>query len=181
MAADDIKLSSSTTIRRYKDLQTNGDRRAIAEFIVERFNERYFCPIQTSLHKHGFASMAIACLIIETLESFYQGLTDTKNVSGKMFQDFFQRKTELNVFGAADNWFYKDIRCGILHQAESRGGWRILRSGPLLDRNAKSINATRLVTALQRAVQKYADEVVSDEKVWQNFQRKMAAVCNNCK
>ena len=106
------------TVARYKKLETAGERRALGLFIVERFNERYFRPIEDSPSKHGFAVLAIACLVVETLESFYQGRADTRNVGAQMFRDFFARDTELKVFGGGNDWFYKDIRCGILHQSE---------------------------------------------------------------
>lgn len=177
---DNTKLSSSTTIVRYKKLVASGNRKALALFIVERFNERYFWPIENSSTKHGFASLAVACLIIETLESFYQGFPDTRNCSAQMFRDFFTRDTELKVFAGGNDWFYRDIRCGILHQSESRGGWRVLRIGPLLDKSGKSINATAFLLALKRAVLQYAGKLESEEMVWQNFRTKMKTVCANC-
>src|SRR5262245_41152829 len=118
--SDETRLSSSVTVRHYRELVRANNREALSDFIIERFNERYFWPVQTSARKHGFASLAIACLVIETLESFYQGRGDTRSKSSQMFRDFFERKTELRVFADANNWFFRDIRCGILHQAESR-------------------------------------------------------------
>lgn len=180
-SSDSIKLSSSVTVGHYLELVSANNRKALGAFIIERFDERYFWPVQNSASKHGFASLAIACLVIETLESFYQGCGDTKGKSGQMFRDFFQRNTELRVFADANNWFFRDIRCGILHQAESRDGWRVLRRGPLLDLSAKTINATLILSALQRSVREYARELETDEVLWQNFLRKMVSVCENCK
>ena len=72
--------------------------------------------------------MAVSCLVIETLESLsIQGKNDTKGHSKEMFAAFFKRNTPLGVFAGGDDWFYKKIRCGILHQSETREGWRILR------------------------------------------------------
>lgn len=181
MPGDSTKLSSSTTVAHYRALEAEGNREALGRFIVERFNERYFEPIQRSPSKHGFAVLAIACLVIETIESFYQGRADTKRVSCKMFQDFFARDTVLKVFSGGNSWFYYDIRCGILHQSEARGGWRVLRKGPLLDKKEKAINATALMRELRQVVALYAAEIETDEEVWNNFKRKMSAVCENCK
>ncbi len=124
--------------------------------------------------------MAVACLVIETLESFYRGLTDTRRHSKEMFSGFFERDTALKIFGGGDDWFYNDVRCGILHQAETRRGWRVLRVGPLLDRQAKTINATTFLRELRKAVEKYAEAMEADETTWQLFRRKMDAVCANC-
>ena len=178
--SESIKLSSSTSVARYRKLEAAGDRRAIGQFFVERFDERFFRPIEDSSSKHGFAVLAVVCLVIETLESFYQGRLDTKNASTQMFRDFFARDTPLKVFAGESDWFYKDIRCGILHQSETRGGWRVLRKGPLLDAQAKALNATAILRALRSEVQKYAQMIQTDEQLWKNFCKKMGGVCANC-
>ena len=175
------KLSSSTTVARYKNLEAANDREALGQFLVERFDERYFRPIEDSSSKHGFTLLAIACLVIETLESFYQGRPDTRQLSTRMYRDFLARDTPLKVLAGGNDWFYKDIRCGVLHQSESRGGWRVLRKGPLLDAKTKSMNATAILRALRAEVRQYAQRIRTDEKLWQNFRKKMAAVCANCR
>jgi hypothetical protein len=175
------KLSSSMTVGRYRELVKANDREALGRFIVERFDERYFRPVSDSNSKHGFAIMAVACLVIETLESFYEGRADTKGESKKMFRDFFNRNSALSSFGKRNDWFFTDIRCGILHQAESRGGWKIQRKGPLLDEHNKTINATTFLNQLQKAVAQYAAELQSDETIWKNFCTKVDAICTNCR
>ena len=174
------KLSSSTTVARYQALEAAGDRQPLADFIRERFDERYFAPVEDSPSKNGFAMMAIGCAVIETLESFYQGLADTKRASRKMFRDFFKRRTGLSEFASESDWFYDDIRCGILHQSETRSGWHVLRKGPLLDMSAKTINATRFLRELRKAVDGYALEIQNDDACWTKFTKKMRAVCENC-
>lgn len=151
MVVNNTKLSSTVTVQRYLELEAAGDREAIARFIEKRFDERYFIPMERRdrSRKHGFALMAVACLVIETLESFYEGLSDTRRVGGQTFRNFFARNTPLHVFADGGNWFYDDIRCGILHQGEARRGWRIMRQGPLLDSGGRSINATRFLRELR--------------------------------
>lgn len=178
--SDLTKLSSSTTVARYKKLEAADEREKLGRFLIERFNERYFRPIEDSSSKHGFAVLAVACLVIETLEAFYQGRPDTRNLSIQMFRDFFDRDTPLKVLAGGNDWFYKDIRCGILHQSESRGGWKILRKGPIFDDQAKTVNAAAILRALQDEVAKYAQQIETDEVLWRNFRAKMNAVCSNC-
>jgi hypothetical protein len=180
MVGEKTLLSSSVNVAQYRALEAAADRRSLGKFIVERFCERYFRPITDSKSKHGFAGMAIACLVIETLESFYQGLPDTDRASKQMFRDFFARDSCLKVFAGGNDWFFKDIRCGILHQSETRGGWRVLRSGPLLDTKRKTINATAVLRGLKCAVEQYATNLQTDEKLWNKFTTKMKAVCDNC-
>ncbi|MFT3736994.1 MAG: hypothetical protein QM776_18610 [Rhodocyclaceae bacterium] len=178
--SDSTKLSLSITVAQYKQLEASNDRQAIGQFFVERFDERYFLPIENSSSKHGFTVLAVACLVIESLESFYQGRSDTKSASTQMFRDFLARDTALNVLGGGSDWFYKDIRCGILHQSESRGGWRVLRSGPLLNAQSKTLNATAILRALRHEVRVYAKKIQTDDLLWGLFCKKMQAVCANC-
>ncbi|WP_298819514.1 hypothetical protein [uncultured Chloroflexus sp.] len=63
---DDVKLSSSMTITRYRELEKQQDRNAIADFICQRFIERYITPLRGDPdEKHGFCTMAICCLMID--------------------------------------------------------------------------------------------------------------------
>jgi len=178
--ADDVKLSTSMTVARYRALEQAGDRHALACFVRERFDERYFRPVEDSRSKHGFALMAIGCLVIEALESFYQGLADTRGKSAEMFRRFLNRGTPLRVFGGRNNWFYRDVRCGILHQAETRGGWRIRRAGALFDASTRTINASRFLRELRKQVEAYSNQLAQDDDCWKRFQIKMQAVCSNC-
>lgn len=174
------KLTESITVARYRELEAANNRVACGRFIVERFHERYFAPALHAETRHGFTLMAIGCLVIEALECFYQGKEHSKGRSEAMFKSFFERKTGLEGFGAEANWFFRDIRCAILHQAETTSGWRVRRAGKLLDMQARSINAYFFVLHLQKAVTSYARQLETDDKLWQNFCKKMAAVCRNC-
>lgn len=177
--AGTTKLTAKVTVARYRELEAADDRAACGRFIVDRFHERYFEPTENAPSRHGFTLMAIACLVIEALECFYEGKKDSKGESAKMIEEFFKRPTGLEVFGAGD-WFYKQIRCGILHQAETTGGWRVLRKGKLLHTQARTINATLFIRHLQAAVADYAEQLEIDAKLWRKFRKKMDAVCENC-
>jgi hypothetical protein len=177
------KLTKTVTVAEYGELEAAGDRAACGRFIVERFHERYFEPTVDAPTRHGFTLMAIGCLVIEALECFYEGEADSDGKSKAMFGRFFERPTGLEVFGGGKNWFYKQIRCGILHQAETTGGWRILRSGPLLDEAQRVINARRFIDLLRAAVADHArqlEKTNDDDVLWKNFRKKMDAVCKNC-
>lgn len=180
--ASGTRLSSKITVKRYRELELNDDRTAIGEFLRQRFAERYFQPIEFSQKKHGFLIMAVCCLLIETLESFHQGKRDGKG--SKTFSAFFAHDTELKVFGKdlgqGPDWFYKNIRCGILHQSETKGGWRILRKGELLNVSDKTINATKFLAELSRAINDYAKKLQTDDVLWGRFKTKMKFICDNC-
>lgn len=183
---EETQLSKRVTVDDYKQFEKHADKQAIAAFIVERFDERYFNPVMNSSSKHGFTMMAVGCLVIEALESFRQGWLDTDNSGKKQeekvypFNKFFQQPSELSAFNAISVEFYKNIRCGILHQSEARGGWRIRRSGVLLDLENKTINAELFIQALRNAVVEYACQLQTDPDLWENLKKKMKQVCENC-
>ncbi len=70
--------------------------------------------------------MAISCLMIGALESFWQGWADARQRSREAFRSFFQRCAgqglELDIFTKLADDFYEGVRCGILHQAETTSG-----------------------------------------------------------
>lgn len=184
--AEDTLLSSSVTIARYRELEAHRDREGIASFILERFSERYIIPLREG-KKHGFCTMAICCLLIEALESFWQGWPDTEGCSRNAFRSFFKRcseqNSELGVFSQQADDFYEGVRCGILHQAETTNGWRIWRKGPLFDHRTKTINATGFHDQLEKALRDYCDTLKQSDwysEVWCNLRKKMKAVIENC-
>lgn len=126
--------------------------------------------------------------MIESLENFWQGEAETpQNKANDYFENFFCRcakvKNDLADFQGLK--FYKQIRCGILHQAETKGGWTIRREGPLLKKEEKVINATRFLICLKEYLKWYRDELCKSnfkkDMVWKNFKLKMEAIKENCK
>lgn len=183
---EETLLSSSVAIARYRELEARRDREGIADFILERFSERYITPLREG-KKHGFCKMAVCCLMIETLESFWQGWPDTEGCSKKAFRSFFRRcseqNSELDVFYRHADDFYVGVRCGILHQAETTNGWRIRREGPLFNHSTKTINANRFHDQLEKALREYCDTLRQSDwnsEVWCNLRKKMKAVIKNC-
>jgi len=182
-------LSKSTTIEDYAHLEKDRNRVAIAKFIRERFLERYFQPLQIDDgRKHGFCTMAICCLLIEALESFWSGWSDTKKLSRDAFESFFCRcqklKPPLGALYQYSDAFYENVRCGILHQAETRNGWRIRRIGKVFDESEKIINATEFLNELSRILLAYCTRLEAAEwndELWRNFRKKMKAIIKNCK
>lgn len=181
-ASRDSKLSSSVTVSQYRKLEKEQNQSEIIAFIRERFTERYISPLKSE-PKHGFCTMAVCCLMIEALESFWRGWPNSNGKSELAFCSFFSRSDELKEFRAHSQEFYKHIRCGILHQAETTGGWHILRKGVLFDSGTKTINATRFHSRLEKSLKAYCDaldKAAWDDDIWKNLRRKMDAICKNC-
>lgn len=188
------KMNDYTISDYIKDCK-QGNKERMAKFIYERFNERYIEPFEAicdKKKKNGFSLMAISCLMIEALETFYQGLEDSRKdknsndiYGGDFFEAFFSHCDELTEFKGMGIKFYKNIRCGILHQAETKGGWKISRKGrdPLLNNNRKTINATKFFNQLKKYLETYRKELEKQElynSIWINFKEKMEAIIANC-
>src|SRR5438105_10967771 len=96
------QLSKNYKVAQYENLEAARppNRAEIAKFFVERFTERYITPINAAgkKHKHGFCTMAVSCLMIEALESFWCGWRDTNNRSALAFCQFFQRTPAFSAF-----------------------------------------------------------------------------------
>ena len=187
MEIEDVWLSSSVKVAKYRELKANKDKNRIADFIQERFTERYIAPLRGS-KKNGFAMMAVSCLMIEALESFWQGWPKTDgNKSEEAFKLFFNRcarqNSPLGVFAKAKD-FYKGVRSGILHQAETTKGWRIQRKGCLYNQKDKIINATQFQNELECALRIYCEELKTsdwDADVWCKLRKKMDSVIDHCR
>ncbi len=185
---ENVKLSNTVTIKKYLELEAEKDKESIADFIKERFAERYINPVKKRPHKSGFATMALSCLMIEVLESFHRGWKNTKGKSKQAFRSFFEyayeKELKLGVFHKIADNFYKNIRCGLLHQAETINGWRILRKGKLLNEESKTINANEFLKGVEEFLNFYCEELKQsdwNDDIWKNLRKKMNAIIENCK
>ena len=185
--SDEVLLSKKVTVKKYKELVSKQDKKEIAQFVFERFHERYIAPLKSipKKKKNGFCIMANCCLMIEALESFYKGWKDTskRGDSSKAFEKFFERVEEFRDLKDRYSEFYKHIRCGILHQAETTGGWKIVRSGPLFDTESLKINATKFLNILEKYLKMYRDSLIDNnwnDPIWKNLRKKMDIVIKNC-
>jgi len=111
--------------------------------IRSRFESRYFKQISALVdnsspeikYNCGFLIISIDCLLIETLNQFFLGLYHTKELyrtgnadpnyryDSQAFRDFFNYSNFFPFFKnnpVASLEFYDQIRCGLLHQAESK-------------------------------------------------------------
>ena len=176
------------TVREVRELLSQKDdcsKQRLIVLIDHRLRGRYLHPIENlpASKKSGFLMMAVACLLIETLESFRLGIRDTNKVKGCcLFTNFFRRESSLFPgFSYPEMDFYKHIRCGILHQAETTGGYRIVRKGGLLTDGA--INATEFVKALTTCLDAYLDDLKNKslgDDIWVKAEKKILFICNNC-
>jgi hypothetical protein len=185
------KLSSKLTIEDYDNLLKDQEKskQAIAEFVFERLTERYITPIKNVLvkYKNGFSIMANCCLLIETYQCFRLGLNDTnkRGLGEQVFKDFMDEEPEFIQLKGMGVLFYKNVRCGILHQGETKKGWTISRktSDPLFDSKQLKINANLFIEALSKTLERYKDELIKEDwsaGIWENCRDKIEFIKNNC-
>lgn len=179
--ANYTKLSSTVTVEDYTKMVEVQDKEKIANFISERFTERYIAPFSNNKQKNGFSMLAISCLMIEALESFRQGWPNSDRKSALAFCYFFDRSTNFHELKGYCQEFYKHIRCGLLHQAETTGGWHITRKkNTLFEKDTKTIDATLFLEKVGLEVEAYANELKESEwnsQLWKKTRVKLKHIC----
>jgi hypothetical protein len=186
---DNSGIKHTVNIQQYKKWEKEQNKEKIAEFIYQRLYSRYLKPFQFDCceykeqYKNGFGIMANCCLLIETLQSFKEGTEDSDRNSRKAFDDFFRDNySDFNDFIYTD--FYKNVRCGILHQGETTGGWIIRRDGKLFEKTTLTINARKFADKLKDTLRTYTNQLKNDpwDSVgWNSCREKMGYIIDNCK
>ncbi|MBL7719811.1 MAG: hypothetical protein JNL72_13305 [Flavipsychrobacter sp.] len=138
--------------------------------LQNRLNERYIEPADKLIEfeagipfpdrKFGFTILAIDCLLIETLQSFYEGKTNSKNISRDLFTDFLMKRDSFKSYFptiAEAEFFYYNFRCGILHQAQTFSNTKVRAIGSLVSKNngMTIVNRIRFHEAVKKEVEEY--------------------------
>jgi len=154
---------------------------------------------------YGFALMALCCLLIETIESYRKGWPSSygrelKNLAKRpenktsppqyklnppfggidsktAFVDFFTEPDHQQFFPSVNGEvFYTEIRCGLLHQAQTKGSWRITRGGAFWDNSQKTINRNEFAIRTRECFEDYVKELsqaVWNGSIWINARKKI--------
>jgi hypothetical protein len=190
-----VSDGDNITVGTYEEWEKDKDKDKIADLIYQRLYCRYLKPFEyddekyRTEYKNSFAIMANNCLLIETLESFYRGWNKTSGKSEQAFCKFFSREKLFQEFSNNDipTIFYKNIRCGILHQGETTGGWRISRGfdeTDLLNIENKFIHAVKFQEKLKESLKNYKNTLIEEDwstDSWKNARKKMNFIIKNCK
>lgn len=196
----DFKISPNYFASKWKGLdlskKDSADWAIAVDIFEDRINGRFLKQVDELTSNRdknvrafsGFVIIAIDCLLIETLEQFYRGKKRTgKDKDDQMFHDFFQRSAELkHFFDTIDKSriFYSQIRCGILHQAQTKKQSTIhIKSGtPALswiditdNQKGISINRNKFHKAVKNVFTQYLSDLRKgkDFNLRQKMQRKM--------
>jgi hypothetical protein len=154
---------------------------------------------------YGFAIMALCCLLIETVECYEEGLPSSagkelndltgsvKNKEapdqyklpkpfpirrgGDAFHSFFDKMEHRPYFPGIDaTEFYANIRCGLLHQAQTKGTWRLARTGIFWDASKKNINRDEFAQRMEECFNgllERLDKSEWDADIWKKVRRRI--------
>lgn len=128
-----IFISSRHIVEDYRNLHLNTDsssekwNKAI-EIFRDRIESRFMEPINYLLtvtnpsynffqkSQFEFSALAIISLLIETLQQFKEGKITNRGEVSDNYKNFLKRELKFEDF--QKEAFYKNVRCGLLHQGE---------------------------------------------------------------
>lgn len=208
-----MRIAGKRTVRRWHALRTRlqatPNKRvwmsAFDHFYLERIRTRYLNPIASisAYDTHlgeGFAIVALCCTLIEYLESCEQG--DNFRYLGRTgaalgpheyserqasvyFKNFLRARSPFSTLVPANliESFYRDVRCGLLHEARTKGGWTLSTAdskGRLVRQRGTSITLFRneLVRALEDYLQDYRHRLLTNANTQAAFIRKFDYLCS---
>lgn len=141
----------------------------------------------------GFAVMSLCSLLVETIQCYREGFPSSdegelkelskmpenaaapatfrlsapfKAGSRVIFKSFFSCPEHQRFLPGVDGEiFFKKIRCGLLHQAQTKDGWRVTRTGSFWDSGNSSINRDEFSMRLEQCFNGYLEDL-SAESNW---------------
>ncbi|MFP5438603.1 MAG: hypothetical protein ACLGH8_12500 [Bacteroidia bacterium] len=152
------------------------------ELFELRLNTRYFEPINAilSLREYkgeGFAAITLVCSLVEFLQSSFEGkyyvykASEIGAIYSKSKEMFIRFLTSHKPFNEVFNdykkaeGFYKNIRCGLLHEAATKEDWTILRSSSncFVDINNKVLYTDEFIKAIKVYIEDYKQSILKNE------------------
>jgi len=130
--------------------------------------------------------MAIDCLLIETLQQFIEGVPETpRGKNERYFKKFLISRFEEDFDNEKAKMFYDQIRCGILHQAETKESSKIKISHELpivkftKEKDGLIINRKKFHEKLKKAIESYIEQLKNKTNgpLRNNFRKKMDYIC----
>jgi hypothetical protein len=199
-------LAANWTASEVRSCLRRKDKDGLIRFLRERHQERFFQPIRhlkvapENIQGYGFAVMALCALLVETIQSYRDGLPttysrelgrlrnrsrvptayripQTPQVNGKKtFQRFF-RAYQKNFGGLSGAHFYRNIRNGLLHQGQTKAGWTLWKRGSRVwDAKQKKIFRDDFAESLETSFEIYLAALEKQKwnsRLWTNTARKI--------
>jgi hypothetical protein len=76
--------------------------------------------------------------------------------------------------------FYINIRCGLIHEAQTKNGWRIRAKntkGKIIDKDQKLVYRDNFMETINSFIVIYSIELKSNKKFQEAFIRKFDSLC----
>lgn len=204
----DVYIAGSVTIDDWRAFRTSlspgGDpdpwREAFETYFHTRLSLRYLDPIKVlqesgTYQGEGFSIAAIHCTLIEFLESTVQGRSyryrrrgdpplgaHEYSSSSELFVTFLSTRPpfakDFKAQLARD--FYENVRCGLLHEARTKGGWMIWAKGPagsVVSAADKTVYRDNFHAGLLEFIEWYKAALPSEILLQEAFIRKFDSLC----
>ena len=187
---NDIYLSPQYTKAAYRSLNLNiNSDKAIWEkavkIVSDRINGRFLAQINQLSHDintNGFAIMALNCLLVETLLQFEIGKNATPDFNRVQYSQFLINSFP-DVFDSdVTTRFYLDIRCGILHSAQTKGTSKLTCDDSYVvkfDGKGVTVSVKQFSNLLCNYFEKYKRKLLDENQtiLRTNFIKKMQYIC----
>jgi hypothetical protein len=189
-SSNEPELATGWPLSRVDSCLNTAQKDLLVSMIQQRYEERFLEPIRTlrSTRGHakgyGFAIMALCSLLIESLQSYRYGLPTTyereygalasftpppeyeippadRKSGTQVFTDFFAFAPHQTLFPGVDGGtYYAVMRNGLLHQAQTKGGWKIrIGQTHLWNNQDKIVDRNKFADALTCAFNQYLEEL----------------------
>lgn len=173
-------------------------QQAFDDYFIQRLNLRYFNPIKIlqdngTFQGEGFSITAILCTLVEFLESVFRGLRyrfvrrkDLQpfeyNTSQDVFVDFLSNRVPFCDHFDKDLAleFYTNVRCGLLHEAHTKGGWTIWAKSygeTIVDRGTRTVYRDGFRDAFDICIADYGKRLLAERGLQEAFVRKFDFIC----
>jgi hypothetical protein len=166
----------------------------------------------------GFAVVNLQCSLIETIESFINGwiyhndkksdistgwylrktekinrvknpLNQKENLKNEdIFISFFKNRETIKILNIDGLDFYKSVRCGLLHETQTKNGWKIWADGvdksidnKVIYRNNFQRDIEKVIVNYKNAITKgieFKIEGISTKELRDNFKSKFNHICD---
>jgi len=184
-----MQISSNYLAGDWKKLsfESEEDWQTGISIFIDRVKGRFLDPIDhiDKCAFAGFAVIALDCLLIEMLQQFRAGVYRTPANQSKDFYVNFLTTTSFGEYFDERQavLFYRQIRCGILHQAELRGSSKIATEGAMVvyssDNQGLIVNRLDFHKQLLMVLDQYASSLRDSKNVdiREKFIKKMRSIC----
>ena len=206
----DVKIAGNSTVADWEEFrdklkygkEPENWKLAYEAFFLTRLETRYFEPIRLLIRHgdnvgEGFSIVTLQCSLIEFLASTLEGKSykyihpdavDEKcgeheySTPTRMFTSFLRSAVPFKNYFKSDSAsdFYKYVRSPLLHEARTKGGWKILAgdsSHPPIDIKKRIVYRNSLHSAFEEFVEWYGENLPRSEEFQRAFIRKFDGLC----